>query len=119
MARKLDIVVVVDIEATCSNDGTVDARDSEIIEIGVCMLDVATGERSDIELRPLYVRRETTRIMPFCTEITGITQDMIDRHGIPFAEACQVLQEACKPKQPVVGDRAVPKCGGDSAVRHR
>jgi len=38
MARRLDKILVVDIEATCSNDGTVDAKTGEIIEIGVCPL---------------------------------------------------------------------------------
>lgn len=49
MARRLDKIIVVDVEATCSDNGTVTPEASEIIEIGVCLLDVKTGERSDIE----------------------------------------------------------------------
>jgi inhibitor of KinA sporulation pathway (predicted exonuclease) len=101
VARRLDKIVVVDIEATCSNDGTVDPKSSEIIEVGVCLLGVGTGERSDIEPRPFYVKPTSTVVTPFCTELTGITEEMVDRQGVPFAEACEVLNEACKTRQRV------------------
>jgi len=101
MARRLDKIIVVDVEATCSDDGTVTPETSEIVEIGVCLLDVKTGERSDIEPRPFYVKLTSTVVTPFCTELTGITQENVDRQGKTFADACRTLVEACKPKQRV------------------
>ena len=72
-----------------------------VIEIGVCLLDAESGERNDIEPRPFYVRPARTPVTLFCTEMTGITQEMVDEQGISFAEACDLLQQTCKPKQRV------------------
>nr|MDQ2829840.1 DNA polymerase III [Chloroflexota bacterium] len=43
MARKLDQVVVIDVESTCWEGAPPVGEESEIIEIGVCTLDVASG----------------------------------------------------------------------------
>ena len=43
--RKLDRIVVVDVEATCWEGAPPADEVSEIIEVGVCLLDVAAGER--------------------------------------------------------------------------
>ena len=42
MARKLDQILVVDVEATCWEGDPPPGQISEIIEIGLCVLDVAT-----------------------------------------------------------------------------
>lgn len=46
MARKLDYIVVVDIEATCWEGKVPEGMSSDIIEVGVCLLDVNSGERT-------------------------------------------------------------------------
>ena len=42
MARKLDRILVVDVEATCWEGNPPPGQTSEIIEIGLCVLDVPT-----------------------------------------------------------------------------
>ena len=90
MARKLDKIVVVDIEATCWNGKTPDDMESDIIEIGICLLDVHTGEITDN--RGIMVTPERSTISPFCTELTTITPELIAQEGIPFKEALKILK---------------------------
>ena len=54
MARKLDRILVVDVEATCWEGDPPSGQTSEIIEIGLCVLDVPTLAR--VEQRAILVR---------------------------------------------------------------
>ncbi len=90
MARKLDKILVVDIEASCWEGKVPEEMKSDIIEIGLCLLDVVTGEIS--ENTGIIVTPERSTISPFCTQLTTITQEMVDRDGISFKNACQILQ---------------------------
>ncbi|MFZ1465853.1 MAG: 3'-5' exonuclease [Anaerolineae bacterium] len=88
MTRKLDHILVVDVEATCWQGEPPPGQSSEIIEIGLCLLDVATLAR--VERRDILVRPIRSTISAFCTELTTLTQADVDG-GIPLAQACQVL----------------------------
>jgi inhibitor of KinA sporulation pathway (predicted exonuclease) len=91
MTIKHDRILVVDIEATCwENNATPPGEINEIIEIGVCLLDTHTFEPSDV--RSIFVIPEHSTISPFCTQLTTITQAMIDAEGISFSEACRLLE---------------------------
>jgi len=90
MARKLDKILVVDVEATCWEGKTPEGMENDIIEIGICLLDVQTGEISDS--KGIIVKPERSVISPFCTELTTITQDLVDATGISFKEACKILR---------------------------
>src|SRR5712692_4578814 len=86
----LDQVLVIDIEATCWEGSIPAGQESEIIEIGICTLEVVSGRR--LEKRSILVKPEYSRVSQFCTELTGLTQEQVDR-GIPFAEACFLLKK--------------------------
>lgn len=90
MAVKLDRVLVVDVEATCWDGPPPDGQTSEIIEVGVCVVDVRTAER--VERHGVLVRPEHSTVSPFCTELTTLTQEQVDG-GVSFAEACALLRE--------------------------
>lgn len=91
MAIRRDVVVVVDIESTCwEGEIAPDGEVSEIIEVGICKLDVKTLERAD--KRSLLIKPTESTVSPFCTELTTITPEMV-ANGIDFAEACRILQE--------------------------
>ena len=62
---------------------------SEIIEIGVCVLDLRTLER--VERRSLIVRPERSQVSAFCTALTSLTPEVVAA-GLTFAEACAVLR---------------------------
>jgi inhibitor of KinA sporulation pathway (predicted exonuclease) len=89
MPRLNDRIVVVDVEATCWLGGAPEGEESEIVEIGVCQLDVASGERG--ERARILVRPERSRVSAFCTELTGLTQEQVEG-GVSFAEACETLR---------------------------
>lgn len=91
MAKRnlLDKLIVVDLEATCWEHEPPPGEESEIIEIGLCLLDIHSG---NLELkRSILIRPERSRLSAFCSELTTLTQEEVD-HGISFAEACALLR---------------------------
>lgn len=91
MARKLDQIIVIDIESTCWSRFEIPADEvSEIIEIGLCLVDPASLQRHSKE--SLLVRPQRSRISPFCTELTAITPDMVSSSP-PLAERIQLLRK--------------------------
>jgi inhibitor of KinA sporulation pathway (predicted exonuclease) len=90
MAKLLDKIVVVDIEATCWNGPNPEGAQNDIIEIGICLLDVATGEITDS--KGIMVKPERSDISAFCTELTTITPEQIAAEGITFKDACKQLR---------------------------
>jgi inhibitor of KinA sporulation pathway (predicted exonuclease) len=94
--RTLDQIVVVDVEATCWGGEPPPDQTSEIIEIGVCLLDVVSGERLDRE--SILVRPEQSTVSAFCTQLTSLTQEQVEQ-GVSFEEACSVLCDRFKTKE--------------------
>jgi len=88
--KKLDSILVVDVESTCWEGPPPTGEDNEIIEIGLCVLDVATGERKGRD--SILVRPERSRVSEYCTKLTTLTQAQVDA-GVSFAEACNLLKE--------------------------
>lgn len=89
MAKKLDYIIVVDIEATCwENDVDKGDQEQEIIEIGICKLDVETGER--VSKESILVKPERSTVSEFCTKLTTLTQKQVDT-GLTFKEACRYI----------------------------
>jgi inhibitor of KinA sporulation pathway (predicted exonuclease) len=91
MAKRLDHVLVVDIESTCWEGGFPPRGESnDIIEIGLVPLELATGRR--LEKRSILVRPERSRVGKFCTGLTTLTQDQVER-GVAFKDACRILED--------------------------
>lgn len=85
-------LIVVDLEATCSDDGTVPRDQMEIIEIGAVLVGMEDLEVLDtFQTLVLPVRHQ--ELTPFCTELTGITQNMVEDDGVPFADAMAALKQ--------------------------
>lgn len=82
-------ILVVDLEATCSDDGSISADEMEIIEIGACWTtrDGQVLERFQQLVKPL-VRPTLT---PFCKQLIGISQEEVDNAPL-FPAAAQTLQ---------------------------
>jgi inhibitor of KinA sporulation pathway (predicted exonuclease) len=93
MARELDQILVIDVEATCWPGDPPGDQQSEIIEIGLCPLDVSSCTRGD--MRSILVRPERSTISAYCTKLTTLTQAEVD-DGISFSDACRLLVEAYK-----------------------
>ncbi|MFD9736222.1 exonuclease domain-containing protein [Umezawaea sp. NPDC059074] len=87
---KLDRVLVVDVEATCWAGEPPAGQVSEIIEIGVCELDVESGER--VGKHSVLVRPERSTVSEFCTSLTTLTAEQV-AGGVTYAEACRLLRK--------------------------
>lgn len=86
-----DKIVVVDIEATCwKNHKAPPGQQSEIIEIGVCVLDVNNLQVSDKQ--SILVKPTRSKVGEFCTSLTTLTQEQVSG-GLSFSAACQQLQD--------------------------
>ncbi|MFH8974813.1 exonuclease domain-containing protein [Streptomyces sp. NPDC017890] len=79
---------VIDLEATCWEGRPPPGAVSEIIEIGLAVVDLAARER--VGRHRFLVRPARSRVGAFCTELTGITQAEAGT-GVSFAEACDTL----------------------------
>jgi inhibitor of KinA sporulation pathway (predicted exonuclease) len=90
MAKKLDQIIVIDVEATCWQGQPPENQQSEIIEIGICPVDIASGQR--LEKESILVKPAISKLSPFCTQLTTLTPEQVDA-GISFAEACQYLKK--------------------------
>lgn len=86
--KKLDKLVVIDLEATCYEGGFPAGEVQEIIEIGVCLLDLQTLKVE--KPQGLIVRPVQSRVSPFCTKLTTLTQEVVDK-GITLKEAMTIL----------------------------
>jgi inhibitor of KinA sporulation pathway (predicted exonuclease) len=96
MAGKLDQIIVIDVEATCWEEREVENDASEIIEIGMCVVDVRRRERLTRE--SLLVRPTCSQVSPFCTRLTTLTQAQVEQ-GVSFVEACQQLVRQYRTRQ--------------------
>jgi inhibitor of KinA sporulation pathway (predicted exonuclease) len=91
MAKRLNQVLVIDIESTCWNGGFPPrGQANDIVEIGLCPLELATGRR--LEKRSILVRPERSTVSGFCTELTTLTEEQVNG-GIAFKDACKVLED--------------------------
>ena len=87
--KSANYYLVVDLEATCDDQGAVPRAESEIIEIGAVLVDGATLaplEEFQTFVRPIVHPKLTA----FCTELTTIVQSDVD--GAPtFPEVAPAL----------------------------
>ncbi|MDI1442900.1 3'-5' exonuclease [Polyangium sp. 6x1] len=69
--------LVVDLEATCSEDGSIPREETEIIEIGAVLVEAATL-KTVREMQTFVRPIRHPRLTPFCTKLTTITQADVD-----------------------------------------
>ncbi|MFJ7230985.1 exonuclease domain-containing protein [Streptomyces tendae] len=79
---------VIDLEATCWDGQPPPDEVSEIVEIGLAVVDLHARER--VGRHRILVRPTRSRVSAFCTELTGITQAEADG-GVSLAVACDTL----------------------------
>lgn len=88
--KRTDKVNVVDIESTCWEGDPPRGQQSEIIQVGIAVIDVAKAE---IESRDsIFVKPERSKVSAFCTKLTGISQEQADG-GVSFAELAKKLEK--------------------------
>jgi len=90
MARKLDKIYIVDVEATCWKEKRPDAQISEIIQVGIVEFNLLSGSISSKvshNIRPQY-----SKVSQFCTELTGITAAELEGEK-NFSQVCDMIRE--------------------------
>jgi len=90
MARKLDKIYIVDVEATCWEEKPPDGQISEIIQVGIVEFDLPSGSISSKvghNIRPQY-----SKVSEFCTELTGITPEELEGEK-NFSEFLDMIKE--------------------------
>jgi inhibitor of KinA sporulation pathway (predicted exonuclease) len=93
MAIHKDKIVVIDLEATCwEGFDAPEGQVNEIIEIGVCLIEPRKFPIQVTDKRSILVKPTESIVSPFCTELTSLTQEMVDTQGISFDEACSILE---------------------------
>ena len=101
MATKFNTqhLLVIDLEASCWKGNAPSGQFNEIIEIGICKVDYKTKEV--LEKESIIVKNKKSEISYFCTELTTLTQEYIDEHGVDFSEACEILKKKYKSKNTI------------------
>lgn len=94
MGAELSRIIVVDVESTCWERNDPAAGTSEVIEIGACELSMADG--AVFNKRSIVIRPQVSKVSPFCTQLTGWTQEAVDA-GVTVAEAVREFRGAYHP----------------------
>lgn len=89
MARLLDMILVVDLESTCWDGSPPPDQSSEIIEIGLCAIDLTSLTR--LGKRSILVKPVQSVISSYCTDLTTLTPEMFVNAG-SLADAVQQLK---------------------------
>jgi len=90
MANILNKINIIDVESTCWKRGPDDGQKSEIIEIGICVVDVVN--LAIVSKKNIIIKPEFSEVSEFCTQITSITPDMVENGGILFKDALYTLK---------------------------
>ncbi len=89
MARRFDEILVVDVKCSCWKEEPPEGEQSEIIEIGICTLNIETLKRVNRE--GMLVRPEHSTVGEYCTKLTTLTQEQVEK-GLTFKQACARLK---------------------------
>jgi inhibitor of KinA sporulation pathway (predicted exonuclease) len=82
-------LIVVDLECTCWKEPT--HKTGEITEIGICLVDFT---KNQIERQNgYYVRPVVLDISNFCTELTGITKELLIEKGRYLDEVINTIKK--------------------------
>jgi len=83
---KYDKIAFFDLEMCCWENSK---KIGEIIEIGLTLVDV--NKKEIVKTAQYYVKPEKDEIVPYCTNITGITPQVIKKQGRPLQEVLKTM----------------------------
>lgn len=79
----------MDLEATAwDNEAPPDGQVSEIIEIGWALIE----NELIVDRGTQLVLPVTSTVSPFCTQLTSITQELLNEQGVPLADAVALIK---------------------------
>ena len=82
--------LIIDLECTCWDKTDADRDEHETIEIGAVLLDekFKKMKQKDIFVQPHFNKE----LSQYCIDLTGITQERLDKEAIPFKDAIELLK---------------------------
>lgn len=89
MPRLLDSILVVDVSLTCWSGDPPPGQSPEIIEIGVCPVDIR-GARV-MQQHSVIIVPEISEISTYCSQVTRVHQTDL-KQGLSFRAACELLK---------------------------
>ena len=96
MARNTTSLIVVDLECTCWDSIPPPDEKQEIIEIGIASIDIDSLKIT--RKLSILVKPTVSKVSPFCTGLTTLTQEQLDKEGVSFADACMLLRSTFRSK---------------------
>ncbi len=101
MGLRYDKLIVIDLEAQCWKGKPPEGYSKDIIEIGVATVNLFNlkAERGE----GILVKPEKCQISTFCTNLTSITEEMLDAEGVHFGAACRKVMEKYSGRKRVWG----------------
>ena len=85
-------ILCIDTELSCWEDSAFQRQQvMEIFEFGMAEIDVETLTIS--RSGRYFVKNTRHEVTPFCTNLTGITQRILDKQGLPLEHVSQLLSE--------------------------
>jgi len=94
--RHTDYIVVIDLECLCWDGSEKERSFPEIIEIGACKLNTKTLQTTN--KTSYLIKNMYGSVSDFCTKLTTITQDQLNKEGISFPEALVRLRQDFQPQ---------------------
>lgn len=90
-----DRILFLDNEESCWVEGPPDGQRAEVIEIGIAELDVESLEIR--RAKSFLVRPQYSTISPYCTELTGHSDESLRKHGRPLPEVFRSIEKEFGP----------------------
>ncbi|MFZ9596038.1 MAG: exonuclease domain-containing protein [Bdellovibrionia bacterium] len=85
------LINVIDLESTCWTKEEAAGKISEIIEIGITVVDRESLQILSTE--SLLIRPEVSEISDFCTQLTSLTPSYVAEQGMTFSQALEILEK--------------------------
>jgi inhibitor of KinA sporulation pathway (predicted exonuclease) len=98
MAKLLDTILVIDLESTCWDGPPPSGQVSEIIEVGICTVDVPSLQR--VAKRSILIKPVKSEVSEFCTKLTTLTTEHL-RDADSLADAARILKKEFLSQEPL------------------
>lgn len=85
-------ILCIDTELSCWDDSVFQRKQiMEIFEFGLAEIDVETLTIS--RSGHYYIKNTRHEVTPYCTELTSITQSMLDKQGFALEDASRIMKD--------------------------
>jgi inhibitor of KinA sporulation pathway (predicted exonuclease) len=91
MPKAMEKILVVDVESTCWETEPPIGQSSEITEVGLTAVNILGDQITIGDSFSYLVKPQYSEVSEFCTKLTTITSEVLEKNGRQFAEVCRDL----------------------------